>query len=146
MSSRVCLDWAYFYLNWKHCNEIIFKCVNSIVGPIFNKKVTKKYNLWDREQYIYVLFIVDKFNYCGLEKKKKKKEENVEKKRRCEFHCKPNGHAILKFLKNMVKSLSPPRRGTPPKVSANHPNDWWDTQIKRYSHSRFCFFPFFSQC
>ena len=22
--------------NWKHCNKIIFKCVNSIVGPIFN--------------------------------------------------------------------------------------------------------------
>ena len=43
------------------------------MGPIFNKKVTKKYNLWDREQYIYVLFIVDKVNYCGLEKKKKKK-------------------------------------------------------------------------
>ena len=22
--------------NWKHCNKIIFKCVNSIVGSIFN--------------------------------------------------------------------------------------------------------------
>ena len=22
--------------NWKHCNKIIFKCVNSAVGPIFN--------------------------------------------------------------------------------------------------------------
>ena len=22
--------------NWKHCSKIIFKCVNSIVGPIFN--------------------------------------------------------------------------------------------------------------
>ena len=26
--------------------------------PIFNKKVTKKYNLWNREQYTYVLFTV----------------------------------------------------------------------------------------
>ena len=48
------------------------------MGPIFNKKVAKKCNLWDREQYTYALFIVDKVNNCGLEKKKKKKE-NVEK-------------------------------------------------------------------
>ena len=35
--------------NWngKHCNEIIFKCVNSIVGPIFSEKVVEKWNLWD---------------------------------------------------------------------------------------------------
>ena len=43
----VCLDWAYFYWNWKHCSEIIFKCVNSVVRPIFNKKIVKKCNLWD---------------------------------------------------------------------------------------------------
>ena len=83
----VCLDWAYFCWNWKHCSEIIFKCVNNVVGPIFNKNITKKCNLWDRKQYTYILFIVDKVNYCGLEKKKK--EENVEKKRRRWFHCKP---------------------------------------------------------
>ena len=57
--------------------------------PIFNKKVTKKYNLWNREQYTYVLFTVDKVNYCRLEKKKKK-EKNVEIKRKREFHCKSN--------------------------------------------------------
>ena len=28
--------------NWKHCSKIIFKYVNSIVGPIFNEKVVKK--------------------------------------------------------------------------------------------------------
>ena len=39
------------------------------MGPIFNKKVAKKCNLWYREQYIYALFTVDKVNYCGLEKK-----------------------------------------------------------------------------
>ena len=38
---RVCLDWTYCCWklkteNWKHCNKIIFKCVNSIVRPIFN--------------------------------------------------------------------------------------------------------------
>ena len=44
--------------------------------PIFNKKVAKKCTLWDREQYTYALFTVDKVNNCGLEKEKKK---NVEK-------------------------------------------------------------------
>ena len=54
------------------------------MGPIFNKKVTKKCNLWDRKQYTYTLFTVDKVNYCGLEKKKRKKkrgkrgEENID--------------------------------------------------------------------
>ena len=40
---RVRLDWAYCCWNWKlktenwkHCSKIIFKCVKSIVGPIFN--------------------------------------------------------------------------------------------------------------
>ena len=75
-------------------NIIFFiKISNSVVGPIFNKKFVKKCNLWDREQYTYALFTVDKVNYCGLEKKKKK-EENVEKKRRRSFHCKPNGHGV----------------------------------------------------
>ena len=41
--------------------------------PIFNKKVAKKCNLWDRKQYTYALSTVDKVNNCGLGKKKKKK-------------------------------------------------------------------------
>ena len=32
----ICLDTIYFVENWKHCNKIIFKCVNSAVRPIFN--------------------------------------------------------------------------------------------------------------
>ena len=40
---RVCLDIAE---NWKHCSKIIFKRVNSIVRPIFNEKVAKKWCLW----------------------------------------------------------------------------------------------------
>ena len=63
------------------------------MGPIFNKKVAKKYNLWDREQYTYALFTVDKVNNCGL--KKEEEEENMEKKRRHGFHCKPNGHYTI---------------------------------------------------
>ena len=41
MRLRVCLDKTYFAENWKHCNKIIFKCVNSIVWPIFNEKVNE---------------------------------------------------------------------------------------------------------
>ena len=43
--------------------------------PIFNKKVVEKCNLWDRKQYTYALFIIDKVNYYGLKKKKKKKKK-----------------------------------------------------------------------
>ena len=44
----VCLDRTYFaeIENWKHYSKIIFKCVNSTVGPIFNEKVAEKWNLW----------------------------------------------------------------------------------------------------
>ena len=45
---RVCLDITYFteIENWKHCNKINFKCVNSTVVPIFNEKVVEKWDLW----------------------------------------------------------------------------------------------------
>ena len=39
---RVHLDTAYFSENWKHCNKIIFKYVNSVVWPIFNESFVKK--------------------------------------------------------------------------------------------------------
>ena len=32
--------------NWKHCSKIIFKYVNSNMGPNFNEKVTQKWDLW----------------------------------------------------------------------------------------------------
>ena len=47
---RVCLDTIYFAENWKYCSKLISKCVNSIVRPIFNEKVTEKRGLWSREQ------------------------------------------------------------------------------------------------
>ena len=49
---------------WNHCSKIIFKCVNSIVGPIFNEKVVKKWNLWVHEQYI-MYCLRQKVNFCG---------------------------------------------------------------------------------
>ena len=62
--------------------------------PIFNKKIVKKCNLWDREQYAYALFTVDKVNNCELKKKKKKKKKRREKRRRG-FQHKANGHIII---------------------------------------------------
>ena len=47
------------------------------MGPIFNKKVAKKCNLWDCKQYIYALFTADKVNYYGLKKIKKKSREET---------------------------------------------------------------------
>ena len=65
--------------NWKHCSKIIFKCVNSIVGPIFNEKVDKKWSLWVHEQCISAPFIVEKSTKSALKKKnlKTRKVENV---------------------------------------------------------------------
>ena len=104
---RVCLDWVYFVetenWNWKHCSKIIFKCVNSIVRPIFNKKVAKKCNLWDREQYTYALFTVDKVNNCGLKKKKRGKRGE---KRRRGFQLKANSHLISNFSLLCAKFLA----------------------------------------
>ena len=57
--------------------------------PIFNKKIAKKCNLWNHEQYTYALFTVDKVNNCGLERKKEKeKKENVEKNVDMDFSSK----------------------------------------------------------
>ena len=41
---------------WNHCSKIIFKYVNSAVGPIFNEKIDKKWNLWVRKQCTDALF------------------------------------------------------------------------------------------
>ena len=76
---------------WNHCSKIIFKCVNSIVGPIFNEKVAKKWNLWVHKQYIMhclgqksqhlrLLFIEQYINSNRVLPKcvKKKKTQNAE--------------------------------------------------------------------
>ena len=43
---RICLDRTYSAEteNWKHCSKIIFKCVNSTMGSIFNEN-----NCWKVE-------------------------------------------------------------------------------------------------
>ena len=70
---RVCLDRTYFaeIENWKYCSKIIFKCVNSTVGPIFNEKVTEKWNLWVREQCTDP-HVAEKSNFSAKKKKSEK--------------------------------------------------------------------------
>ena len=61
------LDRTYFAKteNWKHCSKIIFKYVNSTVGPIVNEKVTEKWNLWVHEQYTDAQFSEGLVKSCG---------------------------------------------------------------------------------
>ena len=49
------------------------------MGPILNKKVAEKCNLWDRKQYTDTLFTVDKINYWTKKKKKKEGEKRSSK-------------------------------------------------------------------
>ena len=86
---------------WNHCSKIIYKCVNSTVGPIFNKKVAKKWNLWvykqymihcllQKSQHLQLLFIEQYMNNNRVlpkrvKKKKKKTKQNKNAKRRRGF-------------------------------------------------------------
>ena len=63
-----------FAENWKYYSKIIFKCVNSIVKPIFNEKVTKKWSLWDL--WTMYGYIVHRRIVKSHSLKKKKKSAN----------------------------------------------------------------------
>ena len=45
--------------------------MNSTVGPIFNEKVTEKWDLWVREQCTDALFTMEKSTKPAQKKKKK---------------------------------------------------------------------------
>ena len=42
--------WILKVENWKYCNKIIFKCVNSVLETIFNESLLKKEVCESREQ------------------------------------------------------------------------------------------------
>ena len=71
--------------NRKHCSKIIFKCVYSAVGPIFNEKVAEK---------------CVNSNFCPpaeVQRKKKKKSRNTSlAKRRC-YNLYPN-HTLIPVI------------------------------------------------
>ena len=86
-------DWKLKLKTEKHCSKIIFKHVNSTVGPIFNEKVAEKRNLWIREQctvcidWLKIVWQVKLCGYCSAAaivkfvpkrvKKKKKEQKNA---------------------------------------------------------------------
>ena len=73
------LGWKLKTENWKHCNKIIFKCVNSVIGPIFNEKVAEKWSLWVPCMCCWnVHCTLMKSQQLRL-KKEKKKEENAKR-------------------------------------------------------------------
>ena len=55
--------------NWKHCNKIIFKCVNSAVEPIFNEKVAEK---WWETWTVGAKLTAEKSKHFARKKKKKR--------------------------------------------------------------------------
>ena len=50
------------------------------MGPIFNKKVAEKWNMWVRKQYICALFTVELVILCGYQKNKKTKNADAANK------------------------------------------------------------------
>ena len=76
------LDTAYFTENWKHCNKIIFKCVNSVVRPIFNENFVEKNVCRSHEQYTEPTKKI-------IKKKSRRKCLNVE--------CNPNGALVVNW-------------------------------------------------
>ena len=86
----VCLDWTYCCWNWKYCSKIIFKCVNSTVGPIFNIFLIKwPWVPWTvSEQYqnsawtvTFVSWIINFVSFLKRVKAKKKKKKKKKKEK-----------------------------------------------------------------
>ena len=97
LSLWVRLNTAYFCWNWKHCSEIIFKCVNSAVKPIFNEKVVENCNLWDSWTVNGCTIQSWLVNNYGLNKKKKKrKTQNTKRKR--QINLNPNEYYIYIYI------------------------------------------------
>ena len=88
-------NWKLKTENWKHCSKIIFKCVNSIVGPIFNIFLIHEQCINSAKQYMnsakQCVNSEPMWGYCSRAVKKKKKAENVDAAKRQETR-KPNTH------------------------------------------------------
>ena len=129
---------------WNHYSKIIFKCVNSAMGPIFNEKIDKKWNLWVRKQCTDALFTENwskvaatvyvpymnssrKWGENAWKKKRKKKKRKTQKlkrsKRQSKHTLKQQSHvehstvALDRPIWNKLWSLN-----VPPKVKTFI---WW---------------------
>ena len=72
------LDIAYFAENWKYYSKINFKCVNSVVGPIFNESFAEKSGLWVPWTVHETHWTVHNHMKRSSQKKKKRKRQNVD--------------------------------------------------------------------
>ena len=63
--------------NWKHCSKIIFKCVNSVVEPIFNEKIVKKKRFVGLVNSAWDPLETPQLHRNMLEKKKKNADADV---------------------------------------------------------------------
>ena len=83
--------------NWKYYNKIIFKCVNSTVGPIFNifKYVKSTCTVCKQCMHCsWTVNFVSESQYKRLEEKKKKKKKQNARRRRA-IQTAPKPHATL---------------------------------------------------
>ena len=68
--------------NWKHCNKIIFKCVNSTMWHFFNESFVEKRGLW-----VPWTVYGNRTHWNSInalqKKKKKKKKETLDMERKC---------------------------------------------------------------
>ena len=118
MKLRFRLGTVYFAENWKYCNKIIFKCMNSTVRFIFNKNCWKKKfmspvnNAWDLLNSVISLeiLVTDNIPPDGvlLNKKKLKKEENVNAQLPVTIQMHIKWVFGLRFVRGVCTSASSP--------------------------------------
>ena len=94
---KVYLNTAYFAKNWKYCNKIIFKCVNSAIGPIFNEICDEKRGLWvlwtvHETHRTCISFVETRFS-----KKKWKKKSKTQTQDGAFLHY-PNAQLLCPFI------------------------------------------------
>ena len=77
--------------NWKHCSKIIFKCINSVLGPVNSTWAVHK-------QYMNNVFgpLHGKIMWFYCSRKKKKKRENAKCGRVIQWI--PNGYYIWQIV------------------------------------------------
>ena len=100
--------------NWKHCNKIIFKCINSAVEPIFNIFKCMNNTATVCEQCCYstwtVISVSCTVNSCdftvhALKKKKKKRKKKKKKPQNAETETRkthnPNRYIVPVWIESL---------------------------------------------
>ena len=96
---RLCLDITYFAKNWKHYSKIIFKCVNSVMWPIFKEIFGEKEVYGSRKQCP---------RPTGKDRNmflKKKKTQNVDVEMQTQY---PNGYLAYFTIQLIFATIHEP--------------------------------------